>query len=178
MMPRQRALSRLLGHLSPEPTHPHLLSCSPTSRPLMAQQAAAAAAEGEPKPARRVGLLGIGAIGETVARALLRPPNPTATPPAEGEPGGVEGAELAAVLVSESAKHADKRAWLGQGVLLTDDPEAFFAERLDVVVEAAGQVRRRLLALALFLALPLALPLLLRSAAAPPTPARPRPWRR
>ena len=138
MMPRQRALSRLLGHLRPTP-QPR--TCSPTSRPLMAA-AAAAAEHGEPKPARRVGLLGIGAIGETVARALLRPPNPTATPPAVGEPGGVEGAELTAVLVSDSAKHADKRAWLGQGVLLTDDPEAFFAEQLDVVVEAAGQVRR------------------------------------
>ena len=92
-------------------------------------------------PARRVGLLGLGAIGETVARALTNPVAAAPGEPAE-EVGGVEGTVLVAVLVTDCQKHTEKLTWLNGGtgrVLLTSDPEEFFAAGCDVVVEAAGQ---------------------------------------
>jgi hypothetical protein len=90
---------------------------------------------------RRVGLLGLGAIGEVVAKALLREPAATGCPPAgdSPEPDGIEGAALCAILVSDTAKHADKASWLPADVLLTSDSEAFFAAAPEVIVEAAGQ---------------------------------------
>ena len=93
------------------------------------------------KAPRRVGLLGIGAIGSTVARALLRPAALLGMPPTgeAPEPDGVEGAALCAVLVSDTAKHDAKRAWLPEGVLLTDSVVEFLAAAPEVVVEAAGQ---------------------------------------
>ena len=93
------------------------------------------------KAPRRVGLLGIGAIGQVVAKALLRPAALVGVPPLgeAPEPDGVEGAALCAVLVSDTAKHADKRAWLPEGVLLTDSIEAFMAAVPECVVETAGQ---------------------------------------
>ncbi len=89
---------------------------------------------------RRVGLLGLGAIGEVVAKALLREHAGVGSPPeGEGtEPGGVEGATLCAILVSDTAKHSGK-AWLPANVVLTADPEVFFAAAPEVIVEAAGQ---------------------------------------
>ena len=89
---------------------------------------------------RRVGLLGLGAIGEVVAKALLRKHVGVGSlPQDEGtEPGGVEGATLCAILVSDTAKHVGK-AWLPADVVLTADPEAFFAAAPEVIVEAAGQ---------------------------------------
>jgi len=73
----------------------------------------------------------LGAIGLRVAQALQR-----------GEAGQ---AVLAAVLVRDIAKYASRSDEAGAGlvadqdVVFTDDPEQFFAEPLDLVVEAAGQ---------------------------------------
>ena len=88
-----------------------------------------------------MGLLGLGAIGEVVVKALLREHAAVGCPPQgdSPEPGGVEGAALCAILVTDTAKHADKRAWLPPGVVLTADPDAFFAAAPEVIVEAAGQ---------------------------------------
>lgn len=93
------------------------------------------------RPARRVGLLGLGAINETVAQALLRAPALVlGLLPRKGDlPDGVDGAKLCAILVTDVEKHSDKKHWLGSDVLLTADPNVFFAANLDVVVEAAGQ---------------------------------------
>ncbi len=80
---------------------------------------------------RRVGLIGFGAIGRSVAQALQR-----------GEAGQ---AVLAAVLVRDIVKYTSRSDEVvmelvaSQEVVFTDDPELFFAGPLDLVVEAAGQ---------------------------------------
>ena len=75
----------------------------------------------------RIGLLGYGAIGSVVARALVQRSHGLASCPAT----------LAAVLVRSTPRPAD----LPDDVLFTTDAEAFFAaaNRVDVVVECAGQ---------------------------------------
>ena len=115
----------------------HVLTGTVPRGPMAAADATAAAAARVP---RRVGLLGLGAIGEVVAKALLRQPGAVGCPPQgeSPEPAGVEGAALCAILVSDTAKHAGK-PWLPAGVVLTADPEAFFAAAPEVIVEAAGQ---------------------------------------
>ena len=116
----------------------HVLTGTVPRSPMAAADAAAAAAAA--RVPRRVGLLGLGAIGEVVAKALLRQPGAVGCPPQgeSPEPAGVEGAALCAILVSDTAKHASK-PWLPAGVVLTADPEAFFAAAPEVIVEAAGQ---------------------------------------
>jgi len=72
----------------------------------------------------RVGLIGLGAVGEPVARALR-------------DGVTLPQATLAAVLVQ---RPRDTRPeYLSDAQLLTTDPEAFFNVRWDLCVEAAGQ---------------------------------------
>lgn len=70
---------------------------------------------------KRVGIIGYGSIGRSLARYI-----------ADGRAGETT---LAAVLVRDQAKVADAGEAAG---LLTDDPDDFFRAGLDVVVEAAG----------------------------------------
>lgn len=53
-------------------------------------------------------------------------------PKHEAMPGGVEGAALCLILVRDHAKHAGK-AWLPAGVVLTADPEMFFASMPEII---------------------------------------------
>jgi len=65
---------------------------------------------------RRVGLIGCGRIGRPVARALLR---------------GAAGAHALTAVLGRSARAMD-------GFPVTDDPDAFFAGRPSLIVEAGG----------------------------------------
>jgi aspartate dehydrogenase len=72
---------------------------------------------------RRVGVIGAGAIGVAVAQALAG--------------GRAPGIVLTAVLARPHQLGA-LRAALGDDTIVTAEPEAFLAEALEVVVEAAG----------------------------------------
>lgn len=72
---------------------------------------------------RRVGLLGAGAIGAAVAHALMA--------------GRAPGCALTAILARPHQVEALRRAF-GDRATVTDEPEAFLAADIDVVVEAAG----------------------------------------
>ena len=73
------------------------------------------------KPKLRIGLLGFGTAGRDAAEAIHH--------------GQAGESELVAVLVRDVSKYADRTP---AGCRLTDDVEAFFACRPDVVVETAG----------------------------------------
>ena len=74
-----------------------------------------------------VGLIGFGAIGRTVARAIVR-----------GEAGRTR---LAAVLCRDPASHELARAGLAESadLVFTADAQQFFDARPGLVIEAAGQ---------------------------------------
>jgi aspartate dehydrogenase len=72
--------------------------------------------------ARRIGIIGFGAIGEALAARLP----------------GVEGARLAAVLVRERGAAA-ARERLAPDIAVATDRDAFLSIGLDLVVECAGQ---------------------------------------
>ncbi len=76
----------------------------------------------------KLGLIGLGVIGRTVARAVL-----------EGSAGD---ARVVAVLVRDAGKHANDVTSFPWPI--TDQPELFFDQPMDLVVEAAGHeaVRR------------------------------------
>ena len=82
-------------------------------------------------PARRVGLIGYGAIGKPVADALL-----------DGRAG--HGA-LVAVLVRDVSKHAAREQFSNchPPIRFTDDADTFFACDFDLLVEAAGHAAVR-----------------------------------
>jgi aspartate dehydrogenase len=71
----------------------------------------------------RIGLIGFGTIGRAVARAI--------------DERRAGAAELAAVLVRDLDK-ARATGITERGVMITADPDEFFAAEMDVVVEAAG----------------------------------------
>ncbi len=77
------------------------------------------------QPPLRVGLIGLGAIGRPLAAAI-----------ATGQAGA---ARVVAALVRDPGRHAG----LPGGGLLTADPATFFAQPLDVVIEAAGHAALR-----------------------------------
>ena len=76
----------------------------------------------------RIGLIGLGTIGRSIAQAV-------------GE-GSAGDAKLAAVLVRDLERHRAEAS--GQAWKLTNRPEEFFAQESDLVVEGAGHeaVRR------------------------------------
>ena len=78
---------------------------------------------------RRMSLIGFGAIGHTVARAVLT-----------GRAGAVA---LSAVLVREASRYGDDplaaQLVADAAITFTDDPASFLATPADLVVEAAGQ---------------------------------------
>ena len=86
-------------------------------------------------PLLRVGIIGYGAIGQTVADMIIQ--------------GTAGKATLAALLCRTPAKYrsAEYQAANDPSVLLTNDPDKFFAAPLDLVIEAAGQEALRLYAL-------------------------------
>ena len=75
----------------------------------------------------RVGLIGFGAIGRTVADAMVN--------------GRAGNAKLVAVLCRTPDKHrqAGCPAATAPDILLTDSPDEFLAVPMDLVIEAAGQ---------------------------------------
>ncbi len=79
------------------------------------------------RPPLRIGLIGFGAIGGTVADALVN--------------GQAGSAKLVAVLCRTPEKHrqAGSPAATAPDILLTDRPDEFLAAPMDLVIEAAGQ---------------------------------------
>ena len=75
----------------------------------------------------RVGLIGFGAIGQSVAQAIAQ--------------GGAGNTRLCAVLCVDPAKHAALRSRLfgSEPICFTADPAEFFAADHQLVIEAAGQ---------------------------------------
>ena len=77
----------------------------------------------------RIGLLGFGAIGSVVARALVERTHGLAS----------SSAVLDAILVRTERAKRPEILTKAQDVLLTTDADAFFARPFDVLVECAGQ---------------------------------------
>ena len=75
----------------------------------------------------RIGLVGFGAIGSVVARALVARTHGLAS----------SSAVLDSILVRTA--RATRPEGLGEDVLITADRDAFFARPFDVLVECAGQ---------------------------------------
>lgn len=75
----------------------------------------------------KVGIIGLGAIGQTVANYIE-----------SGEAGNVE---LVSLLCRDKNKHLEKNAHqsIHFKAIITDNSEQFFAQQPDIVIEAAGQ---------------------------------------
>jgi len=72
----------------------------------------------------RVGLIGCGALGSGILRAVRQ---------------GLAGPQVEVVACLVRSRVDAARALAGPGCRVTSDPDAFFREALDLVVEAAGQ---------------------------------------
>ncbi len=82
-------------------------------------------ARADQAPALRIGIIGLGAIGRPLAEAI-----------AAGDAGPIT---VSAVLVRDPARHAPPPG----GALVTDDPAAFLAQPMSLVVEAGGHAAVR-----------------------------------